>query len=82
MTSCEWSRDDVGAPDTLNLAQGRPVRRLRAGRSYSARRQVVASALSAARRSMFARHYLWTRSYDLAVVPRWEVDYLESSFLA
>lgn len=30
----------------------------------------------------FARHHLWTRSYDLAVVPRWGVDYLESSVLA
>jgi heptosyltransferase-2 len=30
----------------------------------------------------FARHHLWTRSYDLAVVPRWGVDYLENSPLA
>lgn len=30
----------------------------------------------------FARRYLWSTSYDLAIVPRWGRDLFESSFLA
>ena len=59
-----------------------PLRRSRAGLNLSRRKQVVASALASAGRLSFARHHLWTRSYDLAIVPRWGVDYFESSFLA